>query len=336
MGAAPPPGGGAGRPAAPGAAGVPAPRAPRLVRTPRAPRPPGARRATRPRPPAAPPEPSAPTGGPAELVNSVVGAASFAGALMLYAGYIYTNAYFGHFHLDTFAVGFDTFELVVRSLGLAALPALEVLVLTLLIPYLPRILTALRVPAHQVRRLREAGRAVARAHAVLIAAGAALLLLWRWIQPYAWAAPLLVAVGLLLGHTRAATTAGAAPPPPWRRTASLLAAGLFLIWVVALVAGERGRHDARHDADHLVRRVAVVVLSTDRLSFAPPGPAVEDLGRGTHYRYRYSGLRLLIERDQRYYLLPLDWQKTTDPTYVIKDDDDIRIELRPGTQPRLG
>ncbi len=328
----------------------------RAVRAPRVPRVPGARRppavrhaAAVPRPPAvrrpapapgrvpaAPPEPPTPTSGPAEIVNSVVGAASFAGALMLYAGYIYTNAYFGYFHLDTFAVGFDTFELVVRSLSLAALPALEVLVLALLVPYLPRLLTALRVPPHQVRRLRAAGRAVARAHAVLIAAGAALLLLWRWIQPFAWTAPLLVAVGLLLGHTRAATPPGTAPPPPWRRTASLLAAGLFLIWVVALVAGERGRHDARADAGQLVRRVAVVVLSTDRLSFAPPGPAVEDLGRGTHYRYRYSGLRLLVERDQRYYVLPLDWHKSTGPTYIVKDDDDIRVELHPGTQPRLG
>ncbi|MFD0415342.1 hypothetical protein [Streptomyces sp. NPDC127108] len=311
-------------------------RAPRVPRAPGAGRSPAVRRAARvrTRPPSPPPE--HPAGSPAELINSVVGAASFAGALMLYAGYIYTNAYFGYFHLDSFAVGFDTFELVVRSLSLAALPALEVLVLTLLVPYLPRLLTALRVPPHQVRRLREAGRAVARAHPVLIAAGAALLLLWRWIQPYAWSAPLLVAAGLLLGHTRAATPAGAAPPPPWRRTASLLAAGLFLIWAVALLAGDRGRHDAHHDADQLVRRVAVVVLSTERLSFAPPGPAVEDLGRGTHYRYRYSGLRLLVERDQRYYVLPLDWRKSTDPTYVIKDDDDIRVELRPGTQPRLG
>lgn len=275
-------------------------------------------------------------GGPVDLINSVVGATSFVGALMLYAGYIYTNAYYGYFHLDSFAVGFDTFELVIRSLNLAALPALEVLVLALLVPYLPQLLTALRVPARHVDRLRRTGRAVARAHVGFVATGAVLLLVWRWIQPYAWAAPLLVAAGLLLGRTRAATPTGTPSPPAWRRAASLLAAGLFLIWVVALVAGERGRQDARHDTGHLVRRVAVVVLSTDRLSFAPPGPRVEDLGRNTHYRYRYSGLRLLLERDQRYYVLPLGWHKDTDPTYVIKDDDSVRIELHPGTRPRHG
>ncbi|WP_229696664.1 hypothetical protein [Streptomyces lasiicapitis] len=287
----------------------------------------------RPAPPTAAPDPAG--GSPAELLNSVVGAASFVSALMLYAGYIYTNAYYGYFHLDSFAVGFDTFELVIRSLNLAALSAIEVLILTLLIPHLPRLLSALHVPARHVRRLHGVGGTVARAHVWFVAAGASLLLLWRWIQPYAWTAPLLVATGLLLGWSRAAAPAGIAGPPGWWRAASLVAGGLCLVWVVALVAGDRGRHDAHHDAERLVRRVAVVVLTTDRLSFAPPGPKVEDLGRGTHYRYRYSGLRLLVERDQRYYVLPLGWKKSTDPTYVIKDDDDVRIELHPGTQPRL-
>lgn len=84
----------------------------------------------------------------------------------------------------------------------------------------------------------------------------------------------------------------------------------------------------------MVRSVAEVVLSSDPLSIVPPGPRVKELGRGAHYRYRFSGLRLLIERDHRYHLLRVGWKKSTDPTYVIEDDDTIRIELRPGTRPR--
>ncbi|MEU2588261.1 hypothetical protein ABZ612_36490 [Streptomyces avermitilis] len=268
-----------------------------------------------------------------ELINSAVGATSFIGALMLYAGYIYTNAYFGYFHLDSLAMGFSTFELVMRSLRLAAMPALEVMALALLVPAIPRLLIALHLPERHLRCSHELGRAIARAYLGFIAAGVVLMLLWRWIQPFAWSAPLLVAAGLLLGQTRAAAPASESRSS-WDRAVSLSVAGLFLIWVVALVAGQLGRQDARRDADQLVRRVAVVVLSTDPLSIAPPGPHVEDLGHGVHYRYRYSGLRLLIERDHRYYLLRLGWQKSTDPTYVIEDDDTIRIELRPGTQPR--
>ncbi|MBO1336589.1 hypothetical protein J3486_35780 [Streptomyces sp. VRA16 Mangrove soil] len=248
---------------------------------------------------------------------------------MLYAGYIYTNAYFGHFRLDTFAVGFSTFELVMRSLRLATLPLLEALTLLLLAPALPRLLALLRVERRHVDRVRAAGRAVARAHLLPVAAGALLLLLWRWIQPYGWVAPLLVAGGLLLGQTAAAGPRGA-----WERSVSLLLAGLFLIWVVALVAGQLGRADARADAALIVRRPAVVVLSTHRLSIAPPGPGGEDLGRGAYYRYRYQGLRLLIERDHRYYLLPVGWRRRTDPVYVVQDDSSVRIEIRPGVLPR--
>jgi hypothetical protein len=253
---------------------------------------------------------------------------------LLYAGYIYINSYFGYFHLDSFAVGFSPFELIVRSLRLATLPAFVVLAIILLTPGILRLLTALHVSERYVRRARRAGRAVARAHIAIAAAGVVLMLLWRWIQPFGWTAPLLVAVGLLLGRMPAATPTDAPHGPTWERAASLLVAALFLIWGVALVARQLGQQDAKHDSDQLVRRAAVVVLSTERLSMASPGLVVDDLGRDFHYRYRYSGLRLLIERDHRYYLVPLGWRKDIDPTFTIQDDDSIRIELRPGTRPR--
>ncbi|MEI5101120.1 hypothetical protein RB200_24400 [Streptomyces sp. PmtG] len=106
------------------------------------------------------------------------------------------------------------------------------------------------------------------------------------------------------------------------------------MWVVALAAGDLGRRDARRAADHLVSRVAVVVVSTERLSMTGPAVEVEDLGKDLHYRYRYSGLRLLVERDHRYYVLPLGWRRDRDATFVIEDDASVRVELRPGSRPR--
>ncbi|MGW4759705.1 hypothetical protein [Streptomyces chartreusis] len=272
--------------------------------------------------------------GPTELVNSVAGAASFVGSLLLYAGYIYINSYFGYFHLDSFAVGFSPFELIVRSLRLATLPAFVVLAIVLLIPGVVRRLAALQVSERYVRRVRRASRVVARAHAAIAVAGVVLLFLWPWIQPYGWTAPILIAIGLLLGRTPAAIAADETHGPTWERAASLLIAGLFLIWGVALLARQLGQQDAQQDAQQLVRRTAVVIVSTDRLSMTSPGLVVDDLGRGVHYRYRYSGLRLLIERNQRYYLVSLGWRQNIDPTFVIDKGDSIRIELRPGTQPR--
>ncbi|MFE0520809.1 hypothetical protein [Streptomyces sp. NPDC058954] len=275
-----------------------------------------------------------PNGGPIELVNSVAGLASFLGSLLLYAGYIYTHAYFGYFHLDSFAIGLSTFELIVRSLRLATLPTFEMLAVVLLVPGVLRLLAALNVPQRYLRWIRQVGLAVARAYIVVAAVGIALLLLWRWIQPFGWIAPLLVAVGLLLGRTPAASQGNGFRGPVWGRAVSLAVAGLFLIWAVALVAGQLGTRDARSDADQVVRRVAVVVVSTNRLSMKSPGLVYEDLGPTQHYRYRYSGLRLLIERDHQYYVVSLGWRRNMDPTFVLQDGDNLRIELGPGTQPR--
>lgn len=274
-------------------------------------------------------------GNPVELANSALGAGSFIVALMLFAGFVHSSVYYGYFHLESSAIGFDSVELALRSLRLATFPVLITLALAIVLPRLPELLPALGVPAHLIRRIRRAGRVVARAYLAFVAAGVVLMLLWRYIQLFAWAAPLLVACGLLLGQTSAAAPVATRPRRPWDRALPVVGAALFLMWVVALAAGQLGRQDAERDAERVVERVAVLVHSTEQLSITgPPGLIIEDLGEGLHYRYRYSGLRLLVERDHRYYLLPLGWNHDTDPTYVIDDDETIRIELRPGTQPR--
>jgi len=275
------------------------------------------------------------SGSPVELANSAFGAGSFIVALMLFAGFVHSSVYYGYFHLESSAIGFDSVELALRSLRLATFPILITLALAVVLPRLPELLPALGVPVPFIRRMRRAGRAVARAYLAFVAAGIVLMLWWRYIQPFAWTAPLLVACGLILGQTSAAAPAAARRRRLWDRALPVAGAALFLMWVVALAAGQLGRQDAERDAERLVRRVAVLVHSTEQLSITgPPGLTVEDLGKGQHYRYRYSGLRLLVERDHRYYLLPLGWNHEIDPTYVIDDDETIRIELRPGTQPR--
>ncbi|WP_343040730.1 hypothetical protein [Streptomyces typhae] len=266
-----------------------------------------------------------------DYANSVLGTGSFAVALMLYAGYLYITAFYSYFHLGTFAVGFDSLEFALRSLRLVTLPVFAALALVFLVPHVPELLSLLGVDEPRVRAVRERGHRLARLGPLLIAVGVVLMALWRHLHSFTWLAPLCVAAGLLLGQTSAAAR-GRRRRRGWERALSLLVAGVFLMWVVALEAGDLGRRDARRAGDRLMNRVAVVVLSTERLSMTGPGVAVEDLGRDLHYRYRYSGLRLLVERDHRYYVLPLGWRHDRDATYVIEDDDSVRVELRPGSR----
>ncbi|MDG4536358.1 hypothetical protein [Streptomyces sp. AV19] len=240
-----------------------------------------------------------------------------------------SNAFYAYFHVSYASIGFSFSDLVLASLRLITMPVLITVALAALAPELPAFLASMGLPARWSLRARRAGHAVAARYPWFVLAGVLLMALWPFVQPYAWGAPLLVACGLLLKPARPG--GGQADG---RRLPAAALAGLFVLWAVALVADQQGQRQARRVADRLVERTSVAVLSTDPLAIAgiPQGPAVEDLGKGRHYRYRYTRLRLLVERGKRYYLLPLGWRHRTDPTYVIEDDDSIRIELYPGVQ----
>ncbi|MEV8318188.1 hypothetical protein AB0Q95_28920 [Streptomyces sp. NPDC059900] len=274
-----------------------------------------------------------PASGLMELVNGAVGAGTLMAALMFYAGIIHSSSYYGYFRLDVYSLGLSLPQVTIWSLRLVTMEVLIALAVLALAPRSQEILALLRLPPAALARVRRTARAVARFSPVIAVAGIVLMALWQYVQPYRWAAPLLVAGGLALGQSRAAN-AGAPTRGWWRKGLPVAVAGLCVVWVIALLAGQLGRQDARSTAARLVSRTAVVVLSTERMSMRGPGVVAEDLGKGVRYRYRYSGLRLLIERDRRYYVLPLGWQRRTDATYVIDDDDTVRVELLPGVQPR--
>ncbi|MFI9046041.1 hypothetical protein [Streptomyces sp. NPDC053427] len=318
-----------------------------------------------PSPSSAPPaEPSAPAGEQrtaAGLLGIVVAQASFLVAVMYFLGAVYLTAFYSYFRLDSFSLGFGFAEMAIQSLNVVTAPLAIVCVLAVLIA---RHLATSPTPAtpsdtdeegfqeRLIRGLVRALRAVARAHLYVVGSGLALLIAWPWLGVFRWAAPLLLGVGILLGQSPWAasrvtdgdlaapqTTSPQAAAPPiavasrtWSRAVPVFTAGLLVTWGLSLATGTLGEQEAREAAANLIRRPAVVLLSTDRLSLAGPGLEVTDLGAKNHYRYRYTGLRRLIERNGRYYLLPLGWTHRTGPTYVIQDGGNLRVELFPGTQ----
>ncbi|MFI0788366.1 hypothetical protein ACH4Q6_22545 [Streptomyces lydicus] len=299
----------------------------------------------------------APPGGErtaAGLLGIVVAQASFLVAIMYFLGAVYMTAYYSYFRLDAFSLGLGFAEMAIQSLNVVTAPTAIVCVLAVLAA---RYLATAPAPTAQpdadeggherlIRALESALRAVARAHLYIVGSGLALLFLWPWLGAFRWAAPLVLGAGVLLGQSPwarcraaggdAAAPSAAAPSRTWSRAVPVFTAGLLVMWGLSLAVSALGEQEARRTVANLVRRPAVVLLSTDRLSLAGPGLQVKDLGAKVHYRYRYTGLRRLIERNGRYYLLPLGWSYRTGPTYVIQDGGDLRVELFPGTQEECG
>ncbi|MFF0087893.1 hypothetical protein ACFYR1_51085 [Streptomyces canus] len=114
----------------------------------------------------------------------------------------------------------------------------------------------------------------------------------------------------------------------------IFAAGAFLFWAITLVAGQLGEQHAAHDGRNVVKRTGLVVFSAARIGLSSRSPDLhfEDFGDAVRLRYRYTGLRLIVARDGRYYAVPIGWRARTDPVYVLRESDDLRVELTPGVQ----
>lgn len=151
---------------------------------------------------------------------------------MFYAGAVHSTAFYGHFRLQAFSLGFSFFEFVFRSIRLIRMPVLIALAVAVLAPKLPVLMTSLGVPRRPVRLARLAGHTLARHHGWIVLVSVCLMGLWPFIQPYRWVAPCLVAGGILLGQSRPAGPARAAqggwhgrPAPCRRRTIPDLGGG---------------------------------------------------------------------------------------------------------------
>ncbi|MFK0019110.1 hypothetical protein [Streptomyces sp. NPDC090798] len=267
------------------------------------------------------------------LFKSVAAQASFVAALMFYLGTMYTTSFYGYFNLtlNTLNLGFS--GLVLQSLHLLRRQVLVVAVIVLMATGIPW--------SRFGGRFAEPGdgdggsplrTAAARLHLVVVGTGLVLLVISPTIAPYGWVAALTVAAGLFLGQYQNAT--GARRAGLRHKALPCFAAAVFLFWALTQITWQLGEQDAKERARDVTRWTGVMILSTHRLALPQDSLVTEDLGERFHPRYRYTGLRLLLERDGRYYVVSRGWKPRRDPLYVIRESDDIWVALTSGTQPR--
>jgi hypothetical protein len=109
--------------------------------------------------------------------------------------------------------------------------------------------------------------------------------------------------------------------------AVIVVAGAF--WAANSFAAEYGRGRALDDAESLPHRPEVVLFTKTPLLDPPDGvlETVDPKADKDSFRYRYAGLRLLVESNARLFLVPAQWTTHGSQTMVIPYDDDVRIEL---------
>jgi hypothetical protein len=192
----------------------------------------------------------------------------------------------------------------------------------------------------------------------LLSAGVVLLFIYSYVRDWAYyglVTPLLIAAGAALAayaprlmrllprpheQPAAARDAEAARRPPEpasnsplaRRTANLLACVVIaasIFWATATIAQWSGRGLAQYDALHFDSLPSVILDTKERLFLHDPGieetalPASE----GQTFHYRYRGLRLLIEGQNRMFLVPDTWS-ASDSTLIVRLDGSVRVQFQ--------
>lgn len=262
----------------------------------------------------------------------LVGQLGVVTALAFYFGWARTSAWLGHFGLDSSVVDFGTTDYVLRSVGAAYWPLMGggVLVVLALAAH-PRLRTWVRGLPRRRRREVLAG-AAATAAVLLAVALAGLAQVWVF-PPSVPVIPLLITGGTALATYVTVLAGDRGPQAPGLLTTAqfvamcvVIAGGVFWAW--GSYAAALGSSAARDTAAHLAHRTDVAVFSTQRLGLNGPGVVVDAIGDDdSRYRFRYTGLRLLLRAEERWYLLPRDWQRGQDAVFVLRESDGLRLQF---------
>lgn len=276
--------------------------------------------------------------GAERVVGVITANISLAVGTLFYMGWAYTEAVYGYFQVNPLDLEIGATEYVLRS-SVTVFSSVLVFaaVLWLVITAVPRLQLTALLPGWTSRAApgfvrRHASRVVSLANdplvrqrvglLLLLAAGTMVLLAAAGIADILYPTLALTAAGaLLLTHS-----AGAGP-----YAVGLVTAAACMLWAAGAYATDKGLDDAHRIADDLPRRTAIVVYSVKPLGLSGPGVTVGPLPKGHKYGHRYQGLRLLIGRNGRYYAVPVGWQPGVNTTFLLKESDDTRIEILPGS-----
>jgi hypothetical protein len=266
------------------------------------------------------------------VAGLVLGQLSAVAALAFYFGWARTNAFLQYFGLDASVVNFSTTDYVLRSVGPAFWPlmGLGIIVVAALLVGPPVRATIASMAVHR----RRAALIVIVLLGVVLLVVAAIGLLQLWIFPRSVPViPLLIVGGVALItyaavlHTSFATGSRTLlHKTQFVALAGLMAGGVFWAW--GDYAGHTGTLSAQKTAAELAYRPDVSVFSARALGLSGYGIEFKPLGTAEGaYHFRYTGLRLLLRSDNRYFLLPKGWQRGRDPVFVIIESPDVRLQF---------
>jgi hypothetical protein len=277
-----------------------------------------------------------------EKLSLVIAPPTLIVALAFWFGWTMTNARSAYFGIDGSMLGFSTTDYVLRSADAAFVPIAVVFLASFMAIILHGLMQR-AVTGQGLKAVRRVAITGAMLGIVLTVFG-----VWAMFEPLPvrtnyLVPPVILGLGpSLIAYSWWTLRHVMAPNkkevdrvvPMWERSGYVIAVALALLgvfWASSLYASALGRGRAEALAENLSSRPAVTVFSTKSLGINAEGVTVTKITTDSSaYKFRYSGLRLLIRSANKYFLVNEGWSHERGVTIVLQDTPDIRLEFTPG------
>lgn len=272
-----------------------------------------------------------------KLAGSVVAPTTFVTALLIYFGWSHAYWFFHYFGVNSTLLDLTTQDFVMRSVDALFMPITFLAVVGIVAIWLHRLLQRW-VPAqvlNAVWRLLVANQA--RVGVVCVAIGLWGALAATPLEVNVAVSPTCLGVGAVLltrgARTARTTTATTAVPrwaTTWAWTGMFTLVGLSLLWIANDYSADVGTTRARLLEQQLAAEPGAAVFSRDRLSVTAPGTRETVCADPeAAYRFRYDGLKLVLQAGDQYLFLPDGWSRRDGTAILISRDEAIRLEFSP-------
>ena len=239
-------------------------------------------------------------------------------ALFLYFGYVWTDSFYEYFGVDAATLQFSPQDYMLRSVAALYVPVGAILLISLVFVWVQPSVIAFVLRNRHARWWLIAWRGLVTVGLLLVLAGVLFVVAPGTTAPDSMLAPLSLAVGVLLlaycrslNRMRTRTRARRAGSRERAATTLVLAVvTLCLFWSANSFAQQYGRGMAVTLSQQIRLRPAVVLDTTEELFLQLPGvteSALPAVSADQQFHFRYRGLRLLAQADDRMFFVSTGW-----------------------------
>jgi len=277
-----------------------------------------------------------------KVVASVAANITLFTALLYYFGLLYTQVFFNYFHVHYTLLGQTADEILARGVDGLLLPVAGAAGAGLVVIGIIRLLR-LRLPEQMWLTLLRVCTPIAAAMGLaLVGVVVPIAINPAPFREYAGLPGLGLALGVVLlvfswrqwiSATNTGRHATRLTLAEWLVTYLLVTFGLF--WAVGDYSREVGVRRAYETAALLPARPAATLYSAQSLNLTADGIRQATCSQPeAAYKYRYTGLKLLLQSGGQYVFVPTNWRASSGAAIVIPRTDALRLEFTPaGSRP---